>query len=560
MPNLLKRVARFGLCFGMGLLLCLLSTHVPFTVDRSHAVAQSVPQPVPHQSAEGRRSAIQHYQAGQYREAIALWRQALTQTTDREARAVLHSNLAQAYRQIGQLDQAIQSWDQAIALYNATQPENQQALTAQAWLEQAQAYSGLGQHRQAQKQAKLALELAKQLQDPLTTAVAEGVRGNADWALGNYDEAIDAHQKSLNQFQALNQPQHLSNAWGNLGNAYASRTKRYDYQANVARLEGDDREAARLQQLATDDLTAARAAYEASVTTSAAQGGMAEVKALLSLNQILAASEGNIRDIDQNRARVLQRLQAEPDSRDKVYALVSLANSLAPATVEAGTTDLDPEAQSLLETAIDIAQGLGDQRAASFALGTLGGLYEAAGDYEPAMALTQRAQLMAQQVNAGDSLYRWQWQLGRLLSRQGDKAQAIIAYRQAIGTLQGIRSDLLALNRELQFDVRDSVEPVYRELIDLLLDEGAAGLSESVNLLEALNTLELLKLTELQNFFGDECVQVEQVAKEQALDPTAAVVYSVVLKHRTVMILRSPDGTLHGYPRRHQHQSIATEN
>ncbi len=91
--------------------------------------------------------------------------------------------------------------------------------------------------------------------------------------------------------------------------------------------------------------------------------------------------------------------------------------------------------------------------------------------------------------------------------------------------------------------------------------------------------MELLKLSELQNFFGDECVQValEQVNSEQIalvnstqsvenktltekvasinskgstnLDLVAntAVVYSVVLDNQTVMFLRSPNGALSSY-------------
>ena len=124
---------------------------------------------------------------------------------------------------------------------------------------------------------------------------------------------------------------------------------------------------------------------------------------------------------------------------------------------------------------------------------------------------------MAQQVNAGDSLYRWQWQAGRLLNATGESLQAIASYKQAISTLQRIRSDILAANKDLQFDIRDSVEPVYRELIGLLVDHSFTNGLDSNNLSEALNILELLKLSELQNFFGDECVQValEQVNSEQ---------------------------------------------
>lgn len=48
---------------------------------------------------------IERYQVGKYTEAIALWQQALSEIS--EDTAIVRSNLAQAYRQIGQGSQAI---------------------------------------------------------------------------------------------------------------------------------------------------------------------------------------------------------------------------------------------------------------------------------------------------------------------------------------------------------------------------------------------------------------------------------------------------------------------
>ncbi|HEY9906511.1 MAG TPA: CHAT domain-containing protein, partial [Thermosynechococcaceae cyanobacterium] len=141
---------------------------------------------------------------------------------------------------------------------------------------------------------------------------------------------------------------------------------------------------------------------------------------------------------------------------------------------------------------------------------------------------------------AAESLYRWQWQTGRLLKAIGQEQNALLAYQQAIATLQSIRGDLLAANTDVQFDFRDTVEPVYRETMQLLLEPQG-----SANLKQVLDTLELLKLAELQNYFGNECVQVAQSnAKTQRLSNDATVVYSVALDDRTEMIVQSPTGKL----------------
>ena len=76
---------------------------------------------------------------------------------------------------------------------------------------------------------------------------------------------------------------------------------------------------------------------------------------------------------------------------------------------------------------------------------------------------------MQVQINAPDLAYQWQWQLGRILEVKGDREGAIAAYSQSVNSLQSLRSDLVAISSEVQFGFRESVEPVYRELVALLL-------------------------------------------------------------------------------------------
>ncbi len=65
--------------------------------------------------------------------------------------------------------------------------------------------------------------------------------------------------------------------------------------------------------------------------------------------------------------------------------------------------------------------------------------------------------------------YRWQWQLGRVFKSKGENSKAIAAYSEAVNTLASIRGDLVSSNADIQFSFRDSVEPVYRQLVALLL-------------------------------------------------------------------------------------------
>ncbi|MBF2029772.1 MAG: CHAT domain-containing protein [Oscillatoriales cyanobacterium C42_A2020_001] len=568
---------------------------------------------------------LQQYQAGRFAAAIVEWERALTQVTDPRDRVILLTNLGQAYRQIGKLDRAIAQWEAAIQLYRSDRSLADDAAIAQLVTEQAQAYSDLGQHQVAVERAESAIALAQKAQDLPTEAAAQGAIGSARWALGEYEGALAANQQSLILACQLNHTPYIATALNNLGNVFVSRAEQLRYQARAARLEGETPEATMLEQLADQNVRVALAAYQQSVTVSQQETGATEPKALLNLDRLLknlppstpipvlpelTCAQLNVAGvfsspviagqpaqpmvvkpfadakspIPPNHTQLLAQLEAKPDSQDKAFGYISLANSLIQ---NADTRSQKPEIavlKPILERALAIARLVKDPRSESFALGTLGHLYELNQQYDAAIALTRKAQFTAQGANAADSLYRWQWQSGRLLKATGQLNSAIAAYDQAIATLQTIRSDIIAASKDLQFDFRDSVEPVYRELIGLLLtvDESrantpspvasSAGLkslpvasasqtTNSPNLEKVLDVLELLKLAELQNFFGDECVQVAKdgIAAEQriapgqasihsAIDPNAVVVYSVVLEDRSYLLLRSPNGRLKKYP------------
>jgi CHAT domain-containing protein len=534
---------------------------------------------------------IERYQAGKFTEAIALWQQALPQISAAKDRAVIYTNLALAYRQTGQLAGAIAQWEQAIQIYRAQNEAMRQPL-AGLLIEQAQAYTDLGQQRVAIPLLQSAIQIALQNQDRLTEAAAQGALGNAQSALGEYEQALKAQKNSLKIAQELNNATYIATALNDLGNVYVGRGARYSYQAMLADLEGDDQQAARLVQIAEQDKAKARQSFEQSAQTARGVAGFEEVRGLMNLNRLLEQGTEErgqqtgkdsssslianrpspiINPSDQdlmvrNWNRVGELLTSAPNSRDKAYALINLAQQELRAGKKVGNPNLQPSI--LLEQALAVARTIGDARAESFAVGSLGQLHEAAGDYDKAMELTRTAQFAAQQINASDSLYRWQWQAGRILKATGAKQQAIAAYEQAIATLQSIRGDIVAANQELQFDFREQVEPVYRELMELLLDSSASGVKSQPSKGEAspvsrvVDILELLKLAELQNFFGDECVQVALAkgeGKAGLSDTNTAVVYSVILDDQTEMILRSPDGSMAHFPVPMGRQEIQAE-
>ncbi|WP_348231421.1 CHAT domain-containing protein [Funiculus sociatus] len=507
---------------------------------------------------------IERYQVGNFTEAIALWQQALAQTKQAKDRAVIHTNLAVAYQQTGKIDRAIASWEQAIQIYAKDGKSDRQI--AKLLTEQAQAYSDLGQYRKA----IALLQPGIKISDKSTQAAAQGALGNAYWALGDYEQALAAHDASLKIARELQSNNLQSTALNNRGNVYLSRAERYRYQATLARLEGDP-QFKELTKLAENDVDAAQSSFQESVAVG---GSGSAIQALLNLNRLLERSPSpNLAEIANNRNSALALIEQAPDSRDKVYALINIAHSLKRQnSTEEAANRISEFPVWILEKALTIAKNIGDSRAESFALGSLGNLYESR-EYEKALLLTGKAQLAAQKVNAADSLYRWQWQAGRIYKAIDKQSQAIASFKGAIATLQSIRGDIVVANKELQFNFRDDVEPVYRGLMELLLgtenqlygesiaaedsklvaqdnSRNASPLPKDNSLKTVIGTLESLKLAELQNFFGDDCVQValNNSQRNGAIsDTNAAAIYSVILDDRTEMIFQRPNGTMSSY-------------
>ncbi|MGK7898733.1 MAG: CHAT domain-containing protein [Xenococcus sp. (in: cyanobacteria)] len=196
--------------------------------------------------------------------------------------------------------------------------------------------------------------------------------------------------------------------------------------------------------------------------------------------------------------------------------------------------------EQILTPALTTAENLENQQAEEYILGYLGGIAQQRGNYSEAKNLTQQALDLDPRNKWANISYRWYWQLGRLNQIQGQTQDAIKAYTSAYENLKSLRRDLVAINPDLRFNFRDSVEPVYRELVDLLL----RGENPSPkNLTLARDVIEALQLAELDNFFQDPCVNVKPEAVDQIIENVAkptAVIYGIILKDRLEMILKLP--------------------
>jgi CHAT domain-containing protein len=497
---------------------------------------------------------LERYQSGDFQGAIAIWSNALSDRPNIETQITLLKYLARAYSQVGQVDRAITSLNQLIAHYQNTGDRIQ---LGRMLTEQAQAYSSLGQQRKAiailcgeqtepDCAKESALAIARQQSDWLGEAAGLGSLGNVYRLQGDYETSLRLLRKSLAIAETLKNSAYVVAAKNGLGNTYANLAKR-DYRYAEFALDSGDRIATdKFTKQAIDHDRNAIQFYETSVSAARQQGNLTdESHALLNLATSYQRSFKGSSVAESTLKQAAELRDRLPDSRDKAYGSIRLANLLQLSA--SNHSNLNPNVQclseiptesvKLLNQAIAISQRIRDPQAESFALGRLGHVYECQKNFTQAIKLTQQAQFAAQ--NQG-SRYLWDWQMGRILQAQGNTAEAIAAYESSVKVLKEIRGDLAIASRDFQFDFRDAVEPVYRELTALQLQSTPTRITLDINPESALETIDSLRLAEIQNYLGEDCA-ITVIAKPVSLvNDKTAIFSTIVLKNRIAVIVTLP--------------------
>jgi CHAT domain-containing protein len=127
-----------------------------------------------------------------------------------------------------------------------------------------------------------------------------------------------------------------------------------------------------------------------------------------------------------------------------------------------------------------------------------------------ALFSTQLDSLHTDNVKLGES-YRLQKRLGKLLAQQGDLVSASNAYQSAVQHLKQLRQ-----MADIDKPSQDDLKMVHYGLADILLQRAqvAHGDDKQELLEQVIETLELLKQAELQNYFQDDCL----ISDESRLD------------------------------------------
>ena len=503
-----------------------------------------------------------YYQVGKFAQAIAKWQQALqifSSTGDILNQSAVLSNLALAYQKLGRIDQASGAIEDSLKLLNnlktsqakslqadalniqgsllLSQGKTQKALTV--WVNASENYDKVGDNagyirsllNQSQAlralglypRAKATLEQVNQSLEKEPPSLLKAATllnfGDTLRLMGDLQKSQEVLKQSLAMAEKLDSQRDIASALLSLGNN--ARDREFPKQALKF--------------------------YQRAIVLSTSEINKLQVQ----LNQLsLLVDMQKWQQAYKLMAQIKPQLENLPPSRKAVYIKINFVQSLVKIKDEVVVNDYSAR---LLSLAILQAQTIGDSRAESYALGYLGELYEKTQQLSEAQKLTEKALVLAQSSNASDIAYRWQWQLGRLFKKQNQIDKAVSSYSEAVNTLSSIRNDLVASNVNIQFSFRETVEPVYRELVGLLLQptvnsksiKQTAKVTQS-NLKKAREVIESLQLAELDNYFREACL-TNSPTEIDKIDPQAAVIYPIILPDRLEVVLSLPNQTLRHY-------------
>ena len=383
-----------------------------------------------------------------------------------------------------------------------------------AMIKLAATYQSSGEQQRAEQLLQEAVDLAKSSGDRHTLILAKSRLGAACTMTRQFTRSESLLRESLEMARADGDSQMTAAILNDLGNVLGLRQK---YEEALAAFQESVAEARK----GDNKLLAAQALCNAAST--AVRSGMAQ-------------------QADTLNVEALEQITQLDASHEKAFLYIT-----------AGETDVAQQhsqrAQESFQHALEVAEAIGDHRAASYALGYSGQLYEQDKQFDQALSLTRRAIFEAQQAQMPEALYRWEWQTGRLLKAQGEVEPAMVAYRRAIQTLQPIRYDISLGygNATTLASFREAAGALFFEMADLLLQQADHSKDPQPLLLEARDTVEQLKAVELEDYFQDECVNVARGRTKslESVDKHTAIVYLIPLPTRTEVLVGLSSGMLH---------------
>ncbi|WP_334688702.1 CHAT domain-containing protein [Nostoc sp.] len=491
------------------------------------------------------------YRSGRFSEAVTIWQRATQQyhtQGDRLNEALSLSYLSLTQQELNQWQAAQQSIEQSLKLLQTAKPSADAILWAQALNTQANLQLHTGKAETALESWQQAQKFYEQAGDKMGSLGSQINQAQALQTLGFYRRSKQQLEVLTQKLQEMPDNEIKVIGLRSLGLALQIIGDGKSQQVLEQSLAIADKIAAKPQlssilislgKTAVDlqDPEAAldyfeQAQHEATNPGDQLQACLAKFKLFLDYDKPEFAIP--------LAPQLLQQLRELPPSHTSLYAAINFVATLNRQSNPDQILPLKDLAQ-LMAVTVQSAQQIQDAPAQAYALHQWGKLYRRRQQGVQAQELTEKSLDIARQLQANDIIAQSAWQVGQLYKQQGDRSKAITAYTEAVNALKALRGDLVAINPDVQFSFRTSVEPVYRELVDLLLDNQPSQAA----LIQARELIEALQIAELDNFFREACLDKTQQIDQ--VDPTATVLYPIILPDRLTVILSKAGQPLRSY-------------
>lgn len=372
-----------------------------------------------------------------------------------EAKALL--SLGLTYWSLSRYEPAIETFKQALPLYRDVGDLQE---TAKVLNNIGLVYRDLSDYGQAIAFYKQALPLFQDLKDRRSEASVLGNLASAYWSLSDFEQVISLYQQARSVFQTLeDRNSEAKTLWG-LGIAHWSLAQHkqavtfYSQALSLFRQENNRfGEASMLQGLGI------------------VYGELSQPKKEIDFYQ-----------------------QALPLFRDLKNRRQegSVLNNLGTAYRSLAQYD---QAIAYFEQALPIFRAVKGREDEAKTLSNLGTTYRALSQTDQAIDYFEQALFIFREIQDRTGEGWVLSHLGQVYTDQKRPELAIVFYKQSVNVRESIRKGLRSLDVSLQESYAESIAGTYRQLADLLLEQG--------RILEAQQVLELLKVQEIRAFNQD---------------------------------------------------------
>ncbi|MGB3402400.1 MAG: CHAT domain-containing protein [Microcoleaceae cyanobacterium] len=439
------------------------------------------------------KQGIESYQAGNYQQAIILWKQALTDaktSSNSTQEAEILTYLGAAYSSLREYQQALDYYQKALDIF---QSSNNLQQTVDILGKIGIIYYQLSQYHQAIQIHQQQLNLARQSEQLIAEVSALGNLAISHKALGNYQQSRQNLQQALQIIQPLSQPQLEAQLWINLGNTEESLGQ---YEKS-------------------------RDAYQQSLEIAEEINNLEIQGIALSHLGILAANQGQWEvaiEFYQNSLALAQK------SDDK-EGIGHLSNNLGIAYQALGNL---LEAEKYYQKSLEIANDLNHQRMKIAALGNLGNLYEKQQDYSQAIEYQQQSLAIANSLNLPQEQAKSLNNLAHIHLALNQLNKAENQLRNALNILDNLRNSLQDRDKISLFDTQlSSYNLLQQVLIAQQQPEAALEVSEWGRTRAFVELLVQKSLRSEASPLPPNITEIKQIARDQN---ATLVEYSIIPK------------------------------